>query len=97
MDKTANGHNMLWIDGDDVGLNVIDILRDLYGKRLVYPVKDMTPPFIPEYYYVFFTIDEEELDISCECGDYIMASDSDKGDIFLLEVEKEIQKRFYSK
>lgn len=64
MDKTANGHNMLWIDGDEVGLRIIDIIKDMYKDRLVYPVKDMTPLVIPEYYYVIFSIDGEEFSIS---------------------------------
>ena len=72
MQKTAEGHNMLWIDGDKVGLKVIKIMRNMYGDRLIYPVKDLTPPAIPEYYYVIFSIDGEEMDISYELGDYVL-------------------------
>lgn len=96
MDKTAEGHNMLWIDGDKVGLKVIKIMRSMYGDRLVYPVKDFTPPMIPEYYLVIFTIDGEELDISCEFGDYVLASFSDKADLFVEEIEAELEKNLDS-
>ncbi len=95
MDKTTNGHNMLWIDGDIIGLKIVNIMRDMYGSRLIYPVKDMTPLAIPEYYFVIFSIDVEELDISCEFGDYVLAADSDKGDLFMEEIEREIQNVFY--
>ncbi len=97
MDKTANGHNMLWIDGDEVGLRIIDIIKDMYKDRLVYPVKNMTPLAIPEYYYVIFSIDGEEFSISCEFGDYIIAAESDKGDLFLEEIDKRIQSLYYKR
>lgn len=65
-------------------------MRRMYGDRLVYPVKDLTPPAIPEYYLVIFTIDGEELDISCEFGDYVLASFSDKADVCVKEIETEL-------
>lgn len=94
MDKTAKGHNMLWIEGYKVGLEVIRIMRSMYGDKLVYPVKDLTPPMIPEYYYVIFSIDGEELNISCELGDYVLASFSEKADVFVEEIETELIKQF---
>lgn len=49
---------------------------------------------IPEFYYVIFSIDGEELDISCELGDYVLASFSDKADVFVEEIETELIKQF---
>ena len=94
MQKTATGHNMLWIDGDNIGLEVVKIMRTMYGERLLYPIKDLTPPMIPEYYFVIFSIDGEDMDISCEFGDYVLASYSDKADVFVEEIENELIKRF---
>lgn len=94
MQKTATGHNMLWIDGDNIGLEVVKIMRTMYGERLLYPIKDLTPPMIPEYYFVIFSIDGEDMDISCEFGDYVLASYSDNADVFVEEIEKELIKRF---
>ena len=94
MNKTAAGHNMLWIDGNKVGLEVIKIMRSMYGDKIIYPVIDLTPPMIPEYYYVLFSIDGEELNSSCEFGDYVLASFSDKADVFVEEIENELIKQF---
>lgn len=94
MNKTASGHNMLWIDGDKIGLKVIKLMEKMYGNRLVYPVKDLTPPFIPEYYFVIFSIDGEELELSCEFGDYVLVSSSNRADDFVREIECELSKDF---
>lgn len=94
MNKTAQRHNMLWINGDKIGLKVIGIMRRMYGDRLIYPVKDFTPPAIPEYYLVIFSIDGEEMDISCEFGDYVLSSFSDRADVFVKEIEAELIKQF---
>ncbi len=41
-----------------------------------------------------FAIDGEELNISCEFGDYVLAFFTDKADAFVKEIETELIKQF---
>lgn len=100
MNQTRVDHNMFSMDGNIINFNttkVVNMIKRMYGDRLVYPVLDFTPPMVPELYDVIFSIDGERLSLTYECGDYILFAHSDTGNRFVTEIEDAYYKTMTNK
>lgn len=87
INNTNLGNLMIsWSEDELDPLGIKGILKEVYGSRLIYPLHDYTPPFVPEMYYVIFSIDEVTFSIDVDYGDVWIYAENESGNKYIEEI-----------